>query len=602
MATAQTLSREEQIEYIITNNVVLWANKNFNWTARDYQVQVLQTAKKTKQLVLRLGRRLGKTEMMCILVLWHSYTQINKINPLEKKYNILIICPFNDQVDLIFDRLNQLIDSAPDYKNSVKRSIYHRIELTNGTVIKGMTAGSKSNSGAANTRGQRAELVVLDEVDYMGDSEITNILNLRNEAPEKVKFICASTPSGRRASYFKWCTGASTSYTAKVDEKDIDKKVVYLAKHRKSGGNGWVHFHAPSTVNKELLKVNEDTGITYIDQFKNELTEQRFEQEVMAGFGEEAGGVFNHVYLDKCFETGRLIGLTKYYNRMSYNEREEWKKRNTFNKKILGVDWDKVCAGPTLVGVQFNQQTNLFEVFYRRELPRTEFTYIDAVNEVIKVDKDIKFDWIYCDRGAGDVQYELLKKHGKENPDSGLQRKVIANQLAENISIIDPITNKRTKMPIKPTMINNTALIIEKVKLAMNPFDKKIKEQLEDYRIKRRTQNGSYVYEDGNDHIIDALSRALLGFAKQYDALFKMCLVTKLRIVPPLDSREPNTKRKQIEKKAKTSIYVAGLKQVSGDTLLPHEINMNPYDKRNSFKRSTTSRYKGSKMPRRKTF
>lgn len=95
------------------------------------------------------------TENMCILILWYAYTQINACE--EGRYDILIITPYETQVDLIFDRLKQLIDGSPLFKGMITRDVYHRIELSNGTKIKGLTAGTKSSSGAASTRGQHAD-------------------------------------------------------------------------------------------------------------------------------------------------------------------------------------------------------------------------------------------------------------------------------------------------------------------------------------------------------------------------------------------------------------------------------------------------------------
>ena len=92
---------------------------------------------------------------MCILILWYAYTQINACE--EGRYDILIITPYETQVDLIFDRLKQLIDGSPLFKGMITRDVYHRRELSNGTKIKGLTAGTKSSSGAASTRGQHAD-------------------------------------------------------------------------------------------------------------------------------------------------------------------------------------------------------------------------------------------------------------------------------------------------------------------------------------------------------------------------------------------------------------------------------------------------------------
>jgi replicative DNA helicase len=366
----------------------------------------------------------------------------------------------------------------------------------------------------------------------MGEKEITNILNLRNESPETIRLIAASTPCGKRGSYYKWCTQASVTYTAIVDAININYKVRFNKTDKPKGeGNGWIQFYAPSTVNKELLKINPDTGQSYIDDFRDELTEERFEQEVMALFGNEALGVFNKDYIDYAFAAGKY---QKYYNRMSISERVEWKKRHVLHKKIFGIDWDRVSAGPSLVGVLFDESGFKFKVFLRIELPRTEFTYIDAVNEIIKWNKEIDPDWIYMDRGAGDVQFEMFQKYGRQYPESGLQKKVVANSLAEKTNIFDIFTRKRVKHPLKPTMINNAVLVFER-KAILIPKDKKLKTQLEEYKIKHITQGGVPVYQDGNDHFVDALARALFGFAKQYDELFKITVSTKIKYIDGVD-------------------------------------------------------------------
>lgn len=130
---------QESLEFLVNNSPMLWSKVYLNWEARDYQFEILNQGKKGKKIVLRLGRRLGKTECMCILILWYAYTQSNKGD--NNQYDILIITPYETQVDLIFDRLHQLIDSSDIFKGMVTRDVYHRLELSNGTKIVGLTAG-----------------------------------------------------------------------------------------------------------------------------------------------------------------------------------------------------------------------------------------------------------------------------------------------------------------------------------------------------------------------------------------------------------------------------------------------------------------------------
>lgn len=52
------LNFRDALEYVITNNPVLWAKVYLDWEARNYQFAILEEGKKSKKLVLRLGRRL----------------------------------------------------------------------------------------------------------------------------------------------------------------------------------------------------------------------------------------------------------------------------------------------------------------------------------------------------------------------------------------------------------------------------------------------------------------------------------------------------------------------------------------------------------------
>lgn len=328
------MSDNEIIEYIVTRDPALWAFVYLNWTARDYQIEMLRNGGSRKKIVLRLGRRLGKTECMCILILWHAWTQINKIS--DTQYDILIITPFETQVDLIFKRLHELIDNSPIFKGCVSRDVHHCIELSNGTTILGLTAGSKSGNGAANTRGKRADFLVLDEVDYMGGPEITNILNIRNENPDSIRLMAASTPCGKREQYYEWCTDATFRYHPPQEDIDNFRFTMYNTIHNPKG-NGWCEIYAPSIVNKELLKINSDTGITYLEELKQELTEMRFAQEVMAEFGEELAGVYQKKFIDHAVHLGNIYNH-KYTTDMTSEEYNAYMKRPRHtNIKILGV-------------------------------------------------------------------------------------------------------------------------------------------------------------------------------------------------------------------------------------------------------------------------
>lgn len=148
----------EALEYVVTSNVCLWAKIYLNWEARDYQLEMLNQGVLSRKLVLRLGRRLGKTEVMCVLTLWYGYTQRNRVS--ETQYDILIVGPYETQIDLIFARLTQLIDNAPILSECIEKSVEHKIVFKNGTTIQGKTAGASSGGtekAGAGTRGLRGD-------------------------------------------------------------------------------------------------------------------------------------------------------------------------------------------------------------------------------------------------------------------------------------------------------------------------------------------------------------------------------------------------------------------------------------------------------------
>ena len=337
-------TKAEALEYITLSSPMLWAKAYLDWQARDYQVAIMEQSKNSRSVVLRLGRRLGKTDSMCVLILWHAYTQINK-GP-NNQYDILIITPYETQVNLIFDRLHQLIDNSPLLQGMISRDIHHRIELSNGSKIIGLTAGSKSGSGAANTRGQRADLIVLDEVDYMGSSEITNVINIRNEAPERIKVLAASTPSGKHEEFYKWCTGASHRFAPSKEDIDNYEFNGYLYECNEKG-NGWTEIYAPSIVNKELLKINDETNRTYIEDLRAELSEMRFVQEVLAEFGEEEMGVYQKQYIQAAVDEGRRIGH-RYVTDYNYDEYQDFIRKRKKTIRLLGVDWDYLKISPLM--------------------------------------------------------------------------------------------------------------------------------------------------------------------------------------------------------------------------------------------------------------
>lgn len=556
-------SKSDSLEYIVTENPLLWAKVYLNWEARDYQDPIVIEAKKSKKLVLRLGRRLGKSECMCIIILWFAYTQYNK-GP-NNQYDILIATPYENQIDLIFKRLHQLIELSPLLQSLVSRDVHHNLCFTvNGTVssILGLTAGANNSSGGANSsRGQRADVLILDECDYIGSNQITNILNIRNEDPERIRLIAASTPSGKHEEYYRWCQEASKKYHVSKKDKENNEFTGYEVKEAKIGdGNGWTEIYAPSNVNKELLKTNPDTNQTYLEDIRDELSEMRYAQEVLAEFGEEELGVYQKQFIQYAIDEGKRIGH-KYITKWNKEDRKEYlKKTQGINIRILGIDWDKYANATNMVCIEYDRFyksresngnfTSAFKVLFRIEIARSEFTYVNAMNKVIELNEEYKFDWIAIDRGYGETQLELFHKYGEQHPETGLADKVVGYQFSQKIEVTDPYTRKKDEKHMKPFMVNNSVNIFEKGKIALDPSDKYMITELEEYRVKSISSSGLPTYTSENEHALDAMNLALLIFAQKYDKLLKKVYSSKIAFIEStLDKRDMGVENRNISNK-----------------------------------------------------
>lgn len=551
--TQYGMTKPQALEYIVTDNPILWAKVYLDWEARDYQFAIVTEGKKSKKLVLRLGRRLGKTDSMCVLILWFAYTQYNK-GP-NNQYDIIIATPYETQIDLIFKRLHQLVEQSPLLMSVISRDVHHNLCFDiNGVTsnILGLTAGANNSSGGANSsRGQRADLLVLDECDYIGSNQITNILNIRNEAPERIRLLCASTPSGKHEEYYRWCQDASKKYFPTEDDIKNNRFSGYETTEKPIGeGNGWTEVYAPSNVNKELLKINPDTLQTYLEDIREELSEMRYAQEVMAEFGEEELGVYQKKFIQAAIAEGERLKY-EYITKWSKEDREAYLKRTQGqNIRMLGVDWDKYSAATNMVCMEFDRFHQdadgrivpLFKVLFRVEIARAEFTYVNAMNKIIELNDEYKFDWIAIDRGYGEVQLEMLHKYGEEHPETGLADKVVGYQFSQKIEVTDPYTRKKDQKHIKPFMVNNSVNLFEKYKIVLDPKDKTLIGQLEEYRVKSISASGLPVYTDENEHAIDSMNLALLIFEQKYGALLKKVFSIKTVFIGTLDNRDVDVK------------------------------------------------------------
>lgn len=259
------------------------------------------------------GFMVHNTETMCIYMLWHAFH--------KKNQRLLVAAPYENQIRLIFKRLKELIATADELSQSLVKDTSNPYELafSNGTAIIGFTVGATSGAGAS-VRGQRADFLFIDEIDYISRDGIDATIAISYENPREIGIWASSTPTGKRDFFYKICTNRTTGYKS---------------------------YHYPSMVNP-----NFDANME--QEFRSTMTEQGYVHEVMAEFGEETMGVFGKKFV----EAARDEFLYSYYPLNEYQRNiaiedgydldkvvfmAEYTQKNLppRAKRILGVDWDK---------------------------------------------------------------------------------------------------------------------------------------------------------------------------------------------------------------------------------------------------------------------
>lgn len=518
------MTPEQQYRAHIASDPVMWARDYLGVKPRAYQIWILRDPSSRK--VLRAGRRLGKSWSMAVYMLHWAFT--------KKKNNVLVMAPMMPHVALLYKAVLDLVEERPEVANTIVRKVaspQHKIEFSNGSQISFFTTGMRSGGKGDVARGQEADLIVLDELDYMGPDDLDAIYVMLQDTDLEIgetkpkggekSLIGASTPTGLRGKFWEW---------------SLDSR--------------FKEFWFPSFVNPSFSKEVED-------EFREQYDETTFRHEIEADWGESADGVYPRRYVDAAFMSHVTMDQsTETMDPVELKKLSDWDYKNpswlgSDSKFLMGVDWDKYGAGPNICIIEIPGQSNTdhrfkdrIRIVFREEIKRSEFVLLEAVQRIVQLNKLFKPEWIYVDRGYGETQVELLHQHGKENPSSGLDKKVKGIAFKSSIEVRDPATKKIEKKPAKPFMVENVRWILERGMLAIPSSDRELYDQLSNYIVYGMSSYGEPKFQMADpqmhDHAHDALMLACLAYKQNYDALMKVKVASKSvtmpnrSILPPL--------------------------------------------------------------------
>ena len=474
---ADGISAEHQRQLHVSKDPVVRAKQFLEANLRVYQILILRDPSLRK--VLRAGRRLGKTFSLAVQLLHYSYT--------HKDGRSLVIAPMKTQVELIYQEILRIASKNEVVTNSITRKVtspQFMIQFSNGSTIRFFTSGMRSGGKSDVARGQEAHLIILDEMDYMHADDLDALYAMlqktAEDQPDKV-LIGASTPTGRRERFWEWCRSPR-----------------------------FKEFWFPSYCNPYFSKEQEE-------EFREQYSPSGYRHEIEADWGEDSEGVYPRKFVDKAFISPSWMYVPEITSARSFH--------------TIGVDWDKYGAGTNIVVTEVCSDSyedsrfrGKIKICYREEIARSEYTLTKAVDRIIQLNEIFNPKHIYVDRGFGEVQVELLKKYGVENPRSMLRDKVKGVSFAESVDVRDPYTKLMVKKEMKPFMVDNLRQFLENERLAIPESDEELYMQLISYVVVRTTQTGRPVFEAAGsamDHAHDALMLALLAITQNYGEFAK---------------------------------------------------------------------------------
>lgn len=472
------ISTENQRQLHIAKDSVTWARNFLGVNPRVYQILILRDPSLRK--VLRAGRRLGKTFSMAIQLLHYSYTR--------KDGRSLVVAPMKTHVELIYQEILRIAQKNDVVMNSIIRKVtspQFMIQFSNGSTIRFFTSGMRSGGKSDVARGQEAHLIILDEMDYMHSGDLDALYAMlqktAEDQPDKV-LMGASTPTGRRERFWEWCRS-----------------------------DRFQEFWFPSYCNPFFSKEQEE-------EFREQYSSSGYRHEIEADWGEDSEGVYPRKFVDRAFVDPPWDYVPQITSARSFH--------------VIGVDWDKYGAGTNIVVLEVcadnyedERMRGKVKLCYREEISKSEYTLTRGVDRIIELNEIFKPKHIYVDRGFGEVQVELLRKHGVENPSTKLRERVKGIGFGESIEVRDPYTKLMVKKEIKPYMVDNLRQFLENEEICFPSSDEELYMQLISYVVVRTTSTGRPVFEAGGsamDHAHDALMLALLSISDNYGQLNKV--------------------------------------------------------------------------------
>ena len=448
---------------------------------------------------LRWGRRTGKTEIISAYLIYLCCTNANK--------KILCITPGKSHAKEINDRIHKLLNESIDVKGELVKAVqqpYFENSFANGSRIRIFVAGTSSGANAGtHVRGQEADILFIDEMDYIDDDATAAIIPILSD-PERqgdpVQFIASSTPSGKEGLFYKLSTNSN-------------HKEFHFPSHARPDWDDQKDAEA-----KELAK-----------------TQANYQHEYLAEWGTKSDGVF------KRRDILRAQQEYRYHKDDGFDITTSWPMMKPFPghwKYIMGVDWNGPGNGTRIAIIGYDYTRKKWILVYREAVNIEEFSLNFSIQRIVELNREWRCHAVYIDQGFGQMQDETLRAIGRaaeldrnkhvEHHDADIlfANKLVTVDFGGWIEYKTTIEGKivDNKIPMKNYMVENFQRFFENQDFWFSKSDAELKDQLMGYIIARQSSHGYPIYKadtEYGDHDLDAVMLSLYGFNQEFDSQFK---------------------------------------------------------------------------------
>ena len=397
---------------------------------------------------------------MAIYQLWYATT--------HQDQQIRIVAPRDIHVKELFDKMDIMIRNSELLKESIVKistrglNVYRKnpyeIQLKNGSVIRGLTTG---DSDGTSVRSQTADLLIMDEQDYVSESAIAAVFPLI-QSNSSTRLVVSSTPYVGKSYFYQWCN-------------DQAYKELYYPY-------------------QQLDTYDPETDL----EFQRTLTKEQYEREILALFSMQESGVFPNKLIDQSLEDYEFDNPL-HIPPATYT---------------MGIDWNEQAAGVQIVVVRWEAYNQKFRVCNLVQINPSEFTQLVAIDKIIDLYHQYNPVKIMVDEGFGNMQIQQLRRYGVENNDQKFLTQLTPIYFGQTIEQYDPITRDMRQVHLKQLLVQITSRFLESNSLILpKKLDTKsqLVGQMRNYIFTGISDGGQPKYSKGNVHQLEQLMLQLYG-------------------------------------------------------------------------------------------